>query len=490
MKYHIITYGCQMNKSDSERIAGVLNDCGWQVVDKFNKADLVVLNTCSVRQSAEDRVYGEVDELAKLKKKNPALMVAVTGCMPGRDKEGKFKKKMPAVDLYFPINDLPRLPEMLAQCHPGQGEGSRFFGLRLQNDKFDYLDTKPSYQNNFSAFVPIQTGCNKFCTYCVVPHARGREISRLLRAILDEVCYLAAKGFVEITFLGQTVNSYEAPDSENFSEKNPFKDNFAALLWEVNQIEGIKRINFTAPHPDHMSDEVIKALTLPKQVSYLHLPVQSGSDRVLAKMNRHYTAADYLKIIKKVRAIRPGMALGTDIIVGFPGETKEDFEETVELYKEADFDIAFLAKYSPRSGTAAYYGSLNASEGASDQIIGGAETARKKPALMPRDLSRGRVYKMVDDVSAEEKERRWWVLQRLMEETTLRKNQKFIGRAVEVLVSRFRNSAQSKGKCICIGNSSEMKMVEFAGQAGWVGKIRKVKIEKAEMWRLIGKAIK
>ena len=463
MKYHIITYGCQMNKSDSERIAGVLNDCGWQAVDKFNKADLVVLNTCSVRQSAEDRVYGEVDELAKLKKKNPALTVAVTGCMPGRDKEGKFKKKMPAVDLYFPINDLPRLPEMLSEISK----------LPIsQQPSLDYLDTKPSYQNNFSAFVPIQTGCNKFCTYCVVPHARGQETSRSLRAILDEVCYLAVKGFIEVTFLGQTVNSYTAPDPENFSDKNPFlrfgsfdssdlpseslrmtsqsRSHFAALLWEVNQIDGIKRINFTAPHPDHMSDEVIKALALPKQINYLHLPVQSGSDRVLAKMNRHYTAADYLKIIKKIRAVRLGMALGTDIIVGFPGETKEDFEETVKLYKEADFDIAFLAKYSPRSGTAA--------------------------------------YKMPDDVPAEEKERRWWVLQRLMEETTLQKNQKFIGQEVEVLVSRFRNSAQSKGKCICIGNSSEMKMVEFAGQAGWVGKIRRVKIEKAEMWRLIGKS--
>ncbi|MEK7508989.1 MAG: radical SAM protein, partial [Patescibacteria group bacterium] len=330
-----------------------------------------------------------------------------------------------------------------------------------------------------SAFVPIQTGCNKFCTYCVVPHARGQEISRSLRAILDEVCYLAAKGFVEITLLGQTVNSYEAPDPENFSDKNPFfschsresgnpatgspirsgmtsvatgdRSHFAALLWEVNQIDGLKRINFTAPHPDHMSDEVIKALTLPKQINYLHLPVQSGSDNVLAKMNRHYTAVDYLKIIKKIRAVRPGMALGTDIIVGFPGETKEDFEETVKLYKEADFDIAFLAKYSPRSGTAA--------------------------------------YKMIDDVTAEEKERRWWALQRLMEETTLQKNQKFVGQTLEVLVSRFRNSAQSKGKCICIGNSSEMKMVEFAGQVGWVGKIVKVKIEKAEMWRLIGQIV-
>lgn len=445
MKYHIITYGCQMNKSDSERIAGVLNDCGWEVADKTGQADMVILNSCSVRQSAEDRVYGEVGELAKLKKKNPALMVAVTGCMPGRDKEGKFKKKMPAVDLYFPINDLPRLPEMLSEISK----------LPIpQQPSLDYLDTEPSYQNNFSAFVPIQTGCNKFCTYCVVPHARGQETSRSLRAILDEVCYLAAKGFVEVTFLGQTVNSYTASDLENFSEKNPFKNHFAALLWEVNQIEGIKRINFTAPHPDHMSDEAIKALILPKQINYLHLPVQSGSDKVLAKMNRHYTAADYLKIIKKIRAVRPGMALGTDIIVGFPGETKEDFEETVKLYKEADFDIAFLAKYSPRSGTAA--------------------------------------YKMPDDVPAEEKERRWWVLQRLMEETTLLKNQKFVGQEVEVLVNKVRKSVKSVkmgNKNICVGNSSEMKMVEFAGQAGWIGKIRKVKIEKAEMWRLIGKSV-
>ncbi|MBI5731833.1 MAG: MiaB/RimO family radical SAM methylthiotransferase [Candidatus Magasanikbacteria bacterium] len=453
MKYFIVTYGCQMNKSDSERIAGFLNDLGMREVSGPDEADLVLLNTCSVRQSAEDRVFGKAHNLFQLKKTNPNLVVAVTGCLPGRDKDSKLRAKMHGIDLFFPIVDLVKLPEMLAQL-----------GWVLGNKKDapdDYLSIAPAYKNNFQAFVPIQTGCDNFCAYCVVPYSRGREFNRPLKEILAEVKKLAERGCLEITLLGQTVNSYQAPDAEEFSNRNPFVEkrsfgsgpvirpfaqddasrHIAALLWELNQVPGIERIHFTAADPQYMTDEVIKALILPKQINYFHLPAQSGSNSVLARMNRKYTGEKYLEIISKVKKARPEIALGTDIIVGFPGESERDFNQTTDLYKQADFDISYTAKYSPRSGTAA--------------------------------------FRMKDDVPAEEKERRWRVLQELMEKNTLRKNQTYLGKTISVLVEKCANG-------ICSGNSGEMKLVQFAGGPKLVGKLMKVKITQPEMWVLRG----
>lgn len=433
MKYYLITFGCQMNKSDSERIANFLNYLGGVAVDAPEQADLVLLNTCSVRQSAEDRVFGEIFNLGKLKETKPDLIIAVTGCLPGRDKDGQLRKKMPEVDLFFPIIDLVKLPEML----------SKFSNLR--KDKIretNYLEITPFYSNAYSSFVPIQTGCNNFCTYCVVPYARGREVNRSVASIKKEIKNLASQGFLEVTLLGQVVNNYQAPDSQNFSLSNPFKNDFARLLWELNQIEGIKWIHYTAADPQYMTEETISAFNLPKQVNYLHLPVQAGSNSVLSAMNRKYTREKYLKIIEKVKKIRPRIALGTDIIVGFPGETKKDFNQTVDLYKEADFDIAYLAKYSPRSGTPA--------------------------------------YKMKDDVRREEKERRWKTLQNLMEEITLKKNQIYLGQEIEVLVEKCEGG-------ICAGHSKEMKFCQLKGNEALVGKIIKMKVEEAKTWVLRGK---
>ncbi|MBI5071570.1 radical SAM protein [Candidatus Falkowbacteria bacterium] len=241
--------------------------------------------------------------------------------------------------------------------------------------------------------------------------------------------------------LGQNVNAYRPADVKNFSKKNPYKHPFAALLWEVNQISGVRRIFFTAPHPRDMTDEVIDALTLPKMVNYLHLPLQAGDDKVLKKMNRSYTTVDYLKLVARINKKRPGVALGTDIIVGFPGETKKAFENTVALYKKANFDIAYLAIYSPRQGTAA--------------------------------------AKLVDDVPRAEKKRRRDVLQNLMEKIVFEKNQKYVGKTVSVLVDDYKN-----GKCV--GNSLEMKRVRFVGKKNMVGKIFNVKIKKAFEWILEG----
>jgi len=435
-KFHIITYGCQMNKSDSERIESVLEGLGLSNASSAEEADLIILNTCSVRQSAEDRVYGRLKNFHSLKKQNPKLIIAVTGCMVGRDKKKKFLKKMPDVDLYFTIDELPRLPQMIHSLRPDIAE---------KKIACDYLQIRPHYHNGFQAFVTIETGCDKYCAYCVVPYARGPVRHRPVADIVAEITELAAKGCLEITLLGQTVNNFKAVDPENFCAENPFQDNFAALLWEINQISGIERLHWTAAHPNHMNDEVIAAMRLPKQVNYLHLAVQSGSNTVLKRMNRPYEAEDYIKTIKKVREARPDIAVATDIIVGFPGETSKDFKKTAELYKRVGFDISYTAMYSPRSGTAA-----------------------------------ARLYG--DDVSREEKKKRWQKLEKLMEKTTLAKNKNYQGREVSVLVE-FCNEG------VCQGRSSEMKLVEFPSTEDLTGTIQRVIIESPKTWILYGRKI-
>lgn len=458
-KYHIITFGCQMNKSDSERVETMLDGLGYTPTAVAEKADFILMNTCSVRQSAEDRVYGKARNLGKLKMKNPRLIIGVTGCMAGRDKDGKIRKRLPEADLFFPTRDLPQLPRWLAELDPdvaNTGDSTSPSGLGGAGELQDYLKLKPKYGREHSSFVTIQTGCNKFCTYCVVPWARGFEENRSVADILSEIRDRAEKGTVEVTLLGQTVNAFEASDPETFSSENPYKDHFAALLWEVNHIEGIKRIHYTAPHPVHMTDDVIDALTLPKQLNFLHLPVQCGDDEMLRKMNRRYTHDFYIKLIEKIRAKVPDIAIGTDIIVGFCGETEEMFQRTVELYKKVDFDISYTAQYSSRTGTT-------------------AEAYFK------------------DDVTHTEKKRRWRILQKLMEETVLRRNQKYLGQTVEVLVDRIEEKqrigkdGQFEKVVFCHGNSREMKLVKFEGAPEMVGSLKNIQITKSNEWILEGK---
>jgi tRNA-2-methylthio-N6-dimethylallyladenosine synthase len=431
-----------MNKSDSERIATLLEGVGYGATDKAEEADFILMNTCSIRQTAEDRVFGMVQNYAKLKEKNPRLLVGVTGCMAGRDRDGKLRAKLPQVDLFFPTRDLPQLPRWLAEHDPEIAN----VGDAVE----DYLKLRPKYAKEFTSYVSIQTGCNKFCTYCVVPFARGLEQNRSASDILTEIRERAANGTVEVVLLGQTVNAYRAPDSQTFTKENPYQDHFAALLWEINRIPGIERLHYTAPHPNHMTDEVIEALALPKHVSYLHLPVQAGDDEVLRRMNRRYTGAQYLEKIAKIRNRLPDITLGTDIIVGFPGESAEQFEKTLELYRAADFYISYTAMYSPRTGTVAH-----------------------------------KIWS--DDVSREEKKRRWNVLQEHMEKNALRLNRELIGREVEVLVDACRDM---RGVMTCSGNSREMRVAHFPGDAALVGKIVKVKITGAEEWILKGEYVR
>jgi tRNA-2-methylthio-N6-dimethylallyladenosine synthase len=374
-----------------------------------------------------------MEDLIALKKKNPRLIVAITGCLAGRDKDGAIRKRLSAADLFFPTADMTKLPAWIAER----------WGLTDPGCAPSYLDVEPLRVPSASAFVTIQTGCNRFCAYCVVPHARGLEKNRPAEDILGEVRACAEQGVIDVTLLGQSVNSYRAPDPETFSAGNPYADSFAALLWEIDRVPGIRRIHWTAAHPNSMTDEVIDALALPHQVDYLHLPVQSGSDEVLRRMNRKYTRDRYLGIIAKVKARRPGIAIGTDIIVGFPGETVVQFDETVSLYRDVDFDISYPAEYSQRTGTLA-----------------------------------AKIYP--DDVPAEEKRRRRLILQDLMEETAKRKNQAFVGKAVDVLVSGVLDG-------FATGTTNELKSCRFPCEnRGSVGTIVPVRIQTALEWQLFG----
>jgi tRNA-2-methylthio-N6-dimethylallyladenosine synthase len=430
--FYILTMGCQMNKNDSERISSLLLSLGYTEVKEATEASLLIINTCSVRQASEDKVGGIVRMWNFWRKNKPDLIIAVTGCMPGRDKLGKLKKKIPGADLWFGIHDLVHLPVWLNELSG------------VSDD--DYLKISPARSSKKQAFISIQTGCNNHCTYCVVPAARGPERNRSAEDILNEVKDFAKAGGLEVTLLGQVVNHYIAPDPQNFSTTNPFfEDHFAALLWEINQIDSLKRIHFTAPDPQYFSDLQVKALALPKQMNFLHLPVQSGDNEILKKMNRKYTREKYLEIIKKIRATCPTIALGTDIIVGFCGETEEQFQNTYELFKECDFDIAYLAKYSERSDTPA-----------------------------------ARAFK--DDVAKKDKKIRWEKLQALMLENVIRLNQVYLNRIVEVFVDKCEAG-------VCSGYSREMKLVQFLGQKEQIDTLVNIKIFEAKEWVLKGELV-
>lgn len=426
--YHITTFGCQMNKNDSERLSGLLNSLGLESTGQPEQADLLFVNTCSVRQHAEDRVFGLVRNWQKLRLSKPNLIIGVTGCLPGRDKDGKLKEKISGADLFFGIEEMIMLPKWLKELNPD------LIGANVSGDSedlSDYFFVNPARENKAKAFITIQTGCNNFCTYCVVPYARGREKNRPAKSILKEIQTAAAAGCKEVTLLGQTVNNYKYGNYD-----------FVDLLQDVNKIDGIERINWTAADPQYFNGRQIEALTLPKQMNYLHLPAQSGDNEILKKMNRKYTREDYIDLIKKIRAMRPEIAIGTDLIVGFCGETEEQFANTLDLYKQCDFDISYHAMYSSRSGTAA-------------------------------------AKAFEDDVSKEDKKRRWRAVQDLMEEIVYRKNQKYLRQTVSVLVERCANG-------VCEGNSNEMKLIQFPGAENLIGQIVNVKITRPEMWVLRG----
>ena len=337
MKYKIITFGCQMNKSDSERIAVVLEKMGYRKASQKNEkeADLIVVNMCSVRQSAVDRVFGLIPKFQKLKNKNPQIKTILTGCLLNEDR----KKLSQYFDLILKIKDLPNWPKIIKKKLIKPLAIKPLTGC-------EYLKIKPRYQNKDIAFIPISTGCGNFCSYCVVPFTRGPLICRDHREILKEVKNAIKSKKKEIWLLGQNVNDYQSPTNTSI--------NFAKLIKMINDLPGNFKFFFTSPHPKNFSNELINVLAQSEKFGkYLNLPVQSGDDQILKKMNRNYSVKEYKALVEKIRKKIPDIKLSTDVIVGFPGETKKQFQNTVKLFKEIKFANAYIAKYSPRLGTMA-----------------------------------------------------------------------------------------------------------------------------------------
>jgi tRNA-2-methylthio-N6-dimethylallyladenosine synthase len=339
-KLHLITYGCQMNEYDSERVAGLLKRSGYELTETAAEADLVLLNTCAIREKAEDKVFSRLGQLSVLKRQRPDLLIGVMGCM-AQLWQWKILDRVPQVDLVFGSAAVARVGELVERARATGGPV-----LETGEAPLIKITAKPERPGQLKAFVTVMEGCEKFCTFCVVPMTRGRERSHSPDAIVAEVMQLVAAGVREVTLLGQTVNAYGR-------DLTPATD-LAALLELIDAVEGIERIRFTTSNPYNLTPRLIRAIRdVPKVVEYLHLPLQSGSDRVLARMNRGYTAARYLELIDELTETVPGIALSTDLIVGFPGETDDDFERTVDVVERVRYDNVFAFRYSRRPGTPA-----------------------------------------------------------------------------------------------------------------------------------------
>jgi tRNA-2-methylthio-N6-dimethylallyladenosine synthase len=339
-KLHLITYGCQMNEYDSERVAGLLGKQQFELTDRPDDADVILLNTCSIREKAEDKVFSQLGALKHLKRARPDLVIGVMGCM-AQLQQGRIQERAPYVDLVFGSPAIARVGELLARVKAGHGPV-----LETGEGALVKITDRPGAAVRLKAFVTVMEGCEKHCTFCVVPTTRGRERSHAPGIIVEEIRGLAAAGCREVTLLGQTVNAYGR-------DLTPPTD-LAALLAQVNDIDGIERIRFTTSNPYNLTSRLIHAIRdVPKVVEYLHLPLQSGSDRILARMHRGYTQARYLELIAELRDAVPGIALSTDLIVGFPGETDQDFALTVDMVERVEYDNAFVFRYSRRPGTPA-----------------------------------------------------------------------------------------------------------------------------------------
>ncbi|PIQ10087.1 MAG: tRNA (N6-isopentenyl adenosine(37)-C2)-methylthiotransferase MiaB [Ignavibacteriales bacterium CG18_big_fil_WC_8_21_14_2_50_31_20] len=337
-KVYIETYGCQMNLADTEVVMGILNNKGYELTKEIDSADVVFLNTCSVRDNAEQRIHGRLGTIGTLKQKNPNLVIGILGCMAERLREDLIdKQKM--VDLVVGPDEYRRIPEFIDTAVAGE----KGIGVKLSRTE-TYEDIEPYREEGLSAWISVMRGCDKFCTYCVVPFTRGRERSSKMESIVEEVRRLSEKGFREVTLLGQNVNSYS--DGEN---------DFADLLVACAKVDNNLRIRFTTSHPQDLSDKLLYAISEHYNLcNYIHLPVQSGSDRVLLEMNRTYTIEHYLGIIERARKIIPGVTFSTDIIAGFPTETEEEHKMTLDVMAKVRYDGAYMFKYSPREGTRAF----------------------------------------------------------------------------------------------------------------------------------------
>jgi tRNA-2-methylthio-N6-dimethylallyladenosine synthase len=428
-KIYIETYGCQMNFADTEIVLGILNNKGFTIAKSAEEADVVLLNTCSIRDNAEQRIYGRLGNLKNLKLQKPNLLLGILGCMAERLRNDLIEEKK-IVDLVVGPDEYRRLPEYIDIAFNGE----KGIGVRLSRTE-TYDDIEPYREEGLSAWISVMRGCDKFCTFCVVPFTRGRERSRSLISVVQEIESLSKRGFKEVTLLGQNVNSYS--DGEN---------DFADLLEACAKVDRNLRVRFTTSHPQDLSDKLLYTIANnPNICNYIHLPVQSGSNRILELMNRTYTIEHYLNLIEKARKIIPEVSFSTDIIAGFPTETWEDHLATLEVMKKVRYDGAYMFKYSPREGTKA--------------------------------------YKMEDDVSDETKTKRLQEIIDLQQKISYEKNQELIGNEEVVLVEGFSRKSDE----FFSGRTDTNKVVVFPVQSDIkVGDYVKIKINKATSATLFG----
>ncbi len=442
-KYNILTMGCQLNENDSEKLCGMIEEMGYVKTDKMDEVDLAVINTCCVRENAEDRLFGKLGDLKKAKQTRGTI-IAIGGCMMQEEHiTKKIKQSYPYVDLIFGTHTLHKFPEDLSKVLEEKNklidildiDGKVYEGLPIKRD------------SSVKASVTIMNGCNNFCSYCIVPYVRGRERSRSPKDIIQEVKEIAKQGYKEVTLLGQNVNSYLRVERE----KNiPFEEyeginSFATLLKAINKIDGIERIRFVSPHPKDFTDDVIEAIAeCDKVCKLVHLPLQSGSTNVLEAMNRKYTKEQYLNLVEKMKAKIPNLTLSTDIIVGFPGETEEDFEDTLDVVRKVNFEQVYMFIYSRRVGT-------------------------------PGD-------KMENQIPEEIKHKRFDRLKALFEEQTKKNNQKYVGTTQKVLVE---GKSKNNGDMLT-GRTDSNKVVVFEGPEELINKVVDLDIISEHMWYLKG----
>lgn len=431
MKYYITTMGCQLNENDSEKLAGIVEGMGFEKTEKLEEADLVIYNTCCVRENAEERLFGKLGELKK-QKEEKGTIIAIGGCMMQEPAMlEKIKKSYNYTDIVFGTHTLHKFEEDLKKVLEN-GKKVRDV-IDIDGEVIEDLPIKRN--DNFKASVTIMYGCNNFCSYCIVPYVRGRERSREPEKILEEVEMLAKEGYKEITLLGQNVNSYNG--RENYK--------FANLLNDVCKIDGIERVRFISPHPKDFTDDVIETIANNSKIArVLHLPLQSGSSAVLKKMNRKYTKEQYLELVDKIKTRIPDVVLSTDIIVGFPGETEEDFEDTLDVVRKVNYEQVFMFIYSRREGTVA--------------------------------------DKMENQIPEEIKHKRFDRLKELFDSRVSENNQKYIGTTQKILVDGYSKN----DKETLTGRTDTNKVVNFKGNEELIGKMINIKITEEHKWYLTG----
>lgn len=432
--YYILTMGCQLNENDSEKLIGIMEEMGYTKSDDIKNADLYVINTCCVRENAEEKLFGKLGELKKIKE-NKNIVIAIGGCMMQEEHiTEKIKKSYPFVDVVFGTHTLHKFPEDLYTAITKNKKVKDV--IDIDGEIYEGLPVKRS--SNRQASVIIMYGCNNFCSYCIVPYVRGRERSRKPEDILNEIKELAKEGYREITLLGQNVNSYKG--GENY--------NFANLLEDVDKIEGIEVIRFVSPHPKDFTDDVIDVISKSSKISRLiHVPLQSGSTKVLKEMNRKYTKEQYLDLIKRIRNKIPDVVFSTDIIVGFPGETEEDFEDTIDVVKQVNFEQIFMFIYSRRVGT--------------------------------------RADKMENQIPEEIKHKRFDRLKQVFEESVEENNKKYVGTTQKILVEGYSKNNQD----MLTGRTDTNKVAIFEGPEKLIGKIINIKIISEHKWYLKGEVL-